>query len=539
MSTQSHCPVPSPSFVAPAGPAPSPSSLSICALSLPSCQSPSADSHTRESGQGHPKNRLDRRAQLESCRQATTIGALPDSVLLEIFNFHRNNHPSYSCIQWWHFLVHVCQSWRQIIFESPHRLNLQILCTHGTSVEKNLSIWPPFPIVIDYYRSKRSNSERQRDDDNIIAALKHSNRICSFKIPKTSPLKYIAKAMQVPFPVLTRLCIHSWSGNNEVLPAEFLGGSAPRLQEISLSGVPYPSLPTLLSSSSDLVNLDLFNIPPIGYISPEAMVASLATLPRLETFVIGFRLATSRPDLIPLPPVTRTVLPALTNFRFKGASEYLEDLVARIDGPRLNQIVITYLNQVVDFQVAQFSNFVDRSVGPEIAIFRHARFTFSYGTVAFTMSPHANHSPWDRRPATTIISCHGIDSQVSHIAQVLNHLSAKLSNVVHLKLKYEPEDYQMTSTDDVEWLHLFHQFSAVQTLHLSRVLAGHVALALNGIEGEIVDEVLPSLDLIRVVDQPTSSIEKFIAARQLSGRPVTVIDTEAEFDERLQSYASK
>jgi hypothetical protein len=459
--------------------------------------------------------------------------------LLEIFDFHRNNHPSYSRVQWWHILVHVCQSWRQIIFESPNRLNLQIICTHGTSVEKNLDIWPAFPIVIDYYRLKRSLSQQQRDDVNIVAALKHSNRVCFFGIPKNSRLEYFAKAMQVPFPVLTRLCVHSWGYDKPVLPAEFLGGSAPRLQEISLSGVPYPSLPTLLSSTSDLVKLDLFNIPPTGYISPEAMVSSLATLPRLETFVIGFKLATSRPDLIRLPPVTRTVLPALTNFRFKGASEYLEDLVARIDGPRLNQIVITYLNQVVDFQVSQFSSFIDRSVGPEIAIFRHAQFTFSFGSVAFTMYPHANHSPWDRRPATTIISCHGVDSQVSHITQVLNHLSAKLSNVVHLKLKYEPEDFQLEDANDVEWLHLFHQFSAVQTLHLSRALAQHVAPALDGIGGEMVDEVLPSLDLIRVVDQPASSIEKFIAARQLSGCPVTVIDTEAEFDERLQSYASK
>ena len=58
------------------------------------------------------------------------------------------------------------------------------------------------------------------------------------------------------------------------------------------------------------------------------MAASLVKLPRLETLVSG-------PDRIDTHPVTRAVLPALTFFRFWGVSEYLEDLVSGIDGPRL------------------------------------------------------------------------------------------------------------------------------------------------------------------------------------------------------------
>jgi hypothetical protein len=106
-------------------------------------------------------------------------------------------------------------------------------------------------------------------------------------------------------------------------------------------------------------------------------------------------------------------------------------------------------------------------------------------------------------------------------------------------LKVEPEGRQLMGTEDIEWIHLLQQFPAVQTLHVSRELAGHVALALEDIAGEMVDEVIPSLDLIRVVDQPASSIEKFIAARQLSGCPVTVIDSETEFDETLEPCVSE
>ena len=187
----------------------------------------------------------------------------------------------------------------------------------------------------------------------------------------------------------------------------------------------------------------------------------------------------------------------------------------------------------------QFSKFIDRTVGSEIALFKHARFSFCHGSVAFTMYPHANHSPWDRRPATTIISCEGTDWQVSHIAQVLSHLSAELSNVAHLRLKVEPEGRQLMGTEDIEWLHLLQQFPALQTLYVSRELAGHVALALEDIAREMVDEVFPSLDFIRVVGQPASSIENYIAVRQLSGRSVTVVDSETEFDERLEFYVSE
>jgi hypothetical protein len=464
---------------------------------------------------------------------------LPDLALLETFDFYQNNHNS-SRIQWWSLLVHVCRRWRQIIFESPLRLNLQIHCTRGTPVKKHLRIWPAFPIVIDYRRMKPCYRPSYGYD--VIAALKHPGRVSFFKFQSADicdrQAQGILSAMEKPFPQLTHLDLEL-DDNLSVLPADFLGGSAPRLREIILSGIPYPSLPTLLLSTTDLVKLDLFDIPSNGYISPKAMVASLTALPKLEVLVIGFLVATSRPDKLLRPPFTRTVLPALTSFRFKGASEYLEDLVARIDCPRLNQTVITYLNQVVDFQVVQFSNFIDRTVGPEVTLFKHARFTFSYYTVSFTTYPHANHSPWDRRPATNIISCQGIDCQVSHIAQVLSHMSAKLSNVVHLKLKVDPEGLQLERTDDVEWTNLLRQFPTLQTLHVSRGLAGHVALALEGIATEMVGEVLPSLDLICVVGQPASSIEKFTAARQLSGRPVTVIETETEFDERLGSYVSE
>jgi hypothetical protein len=410
----------------------------------------------------------------------------------------------------------------------------------------NLGIWPPFPIIIDYRYSWSLITPN--DEDNVIAALdpEHLDRICSIRLYVThSQLDKLTTVMKEPFPALECLEISSEDGNTPVLSGEFLGGDAPRLQEVTLSGIPYPTLPSLLLSASDLVELRLHRIPPTGYISPEAMVASLAALPRLKVFVIKFQLATPHPDPHPIhpPAITRTILPTLTSFQFRGPSEYLEDLTSRIDTPDLNQILIEYLNQLVDVQVTQFSTFINHSVGPEITQFRHAQVSFFDNRVAFTMHRHATHPSSGWRPITTTILCEGIGWQVWHMAHVLSQFSATLSNVVHLKLKAHPgeDDRQLEDRDDVEWQHLLHQFPAVQTLHVSQGLAGHVSLALEEVAGEVVTEVLPSLDLVCLAGQPASSMEKFVASRQLSDteRPVAVVYTEREFDKRARSYVSE
>ena len=464
---------------------------------------------------------------------------LPDNVLLEIFDYYQKNLPYTLRTTWkWHSLVHVCQKWRQVVFASPHRLNLQILCTHRTPVRRDLSIWPAFPIVINY-RNSGSGIEPD-DEDNVVAALEHPNRVYYVRLAVMgSQLGKMAAAMQEPFPVLTHLHIGSDDGNAPTLPTKFLGASAPRLQNIYLHRIPFPALPTLLLSTNDLVKLELRRIPPTGYISPEAMVACLAALPRLDTFHIGFRSASSRPDRILPPPETRTVLPSLTSFEFKGASEYLEDLVSQIESPQLDRTFIVFFNQLVDFQAARLSGFIDRSLGPKLISLVHGQITFFSHWVTFNMYPDENYPSSNSGSATITISCEGVDWQVSHIAQVLTYFTDTLSNVVYLKLNVEPEDLQLKGMDDVEWEHLLRQCSIVQTLQVSQELAGHVAHALEHIAEETVTEVLPSLTLIHLAGQPASSTENFITARKLSGLPVRVVHTTTEFNNRIKSYCGE
>jgi hypothetical protein len=472
--------------------------------------------------------------------------------LLDIFDFCRKDedntvHLSIHCIwdwnsswnSWkWHLLVHVCRRWRELVFASPRRLNLRIPCNGRTPVRENLGIWPALPIdVDDDLRSKIAK------DDNILAALKHLDRVYHVRLSLWDKQAVkMATAMQEPFPVLTRLFITTSYWNHDVpeLPANFLGGSAPHLQTIGLFYIPYPALTTLLLSTSDLVKLDLQDIPLTGYISPEVIVAPLAALPKLEIFIMKFDWSAFRHYRTGPPPATRTILPALSYFVFRGAGEYLEDLVGRIHGPCLNHISITTLYRPVGFQVAQLSRFIDQSVGPKLAQCRHAEVSFSYRRFTFSFCYRPDYSGQDR---TTVISYGGIRWEDT---QALRQLPVTLSNVVHLQITctppvYPPTDITVPAGLSIQLFQLIRPFSAMQTLFIDSPLSEFVASILGHIPEAMMTEALPSLELLCLEEycRPFIQVDKFVAARRHSDHPVTIVNTKKEFRERLESLISK
>jgi hypothetical protein len=85
--------------------------------------------------------------------------------------------------------------------------------------------------------------------------------------------------------------------------------------------------------------------------------------------------------------------------------------------------------------------------------------------------------------------------------------------------------------DDIEssqWLELFHPFTAAKALYISREFSPRVVPSLQELVGERVTEVLPALQSLFLEETPPSgtliqeAIEQFVAARQLSGHPITV-----------------
>ncbi|KAH9038005.1 hypothetical protein EDB83DRAFT_2524583 [Lactarius deliciosus] len=409
------------------------------------------------------------------CSTTRTIDTLTDDVLLEIFDLIRPVYGGRFFPVWkWHRLVCVCRRWREIILASPLRLDLRLLCTHGTPVEKDLGCWPPtFPIAIDYGYRKEKNLTSE-DEDNVFAALEQRERVrhLALSVTDRALLEEMVTLMQEPFPELRVLAISSQSQYMRVLPDDFLGGSAPRLQEIWLSGIPFPALPTLLASASNLVGLLLDDIPRTSHsISPAAFAACLAVLPRLKLLSIEFRSPPSRTDRTHLPPETRAVLPSLTSFVFTGESAYLEVILARVDAPQVDSVNITYTDRLeFNFQATEFSKFIERSaIKP--SQFGHGEICFEDDDISFCFFRKTD-------PDLPTISIQiplnePIPEIVVNMIQVLNQTSAILSDVVRLKvtMKCSSPFWQDDMGDHIRWLKLFRPFTSVKKLHIYEELA--------------------------------------------------------------------
>jgi F-box-like len=462
-----------------------------------------------------------------NCRPAesdiarVTIDILPEDVLLEIFDIYVDPTRKYYGLEAWCTLVHVCRKWRNIVLESPLRLNLRIRCHPATPVREKVDIWPALPIVLmqcdDDWQSKWGV-------DNVAVALEQNNRICQINLwsVPTSLMGEILAAMHKSFPVLTYLDLGTEDETLVTLvdPDLFLGGSAPCLRFLQLASIPFPGLPNLLFSATHLADLRLYNLSHSGYISPEAMVSCLSTLTRLETLILEFE----PPESFPVrehrrpPPPTLTLLPALTRLHFRGVSEYLEDLVVRIDTPLLDNFEITLPHQFIP-DTAQLAQFIGRA--SKLKAHDGAHVVFHDSGVRLTL-PRI----FEKRLE---ISYEVVNWQVSSVAQVSTLLSQAFSATV--ERLYICDDYAYWRGDirvvNNHWLEFLRPFTSVKSLYLSRVIVQRIAPALQGLIGERVAGVLPALQTLFLEDLKLSgpvqeAIGSFVSRRQFSSHPVAV-----------------
>ena len=458
-----------------------------------------------------------------------TINMLPDIALLEIFDFFlgEGRNEQDVKIQAWYRLVHVCRKWRDIVFGSPRRLDLQLLCTPRSTVRVTLDVWPPLPIII-YARNYP-----MRGLDNIIPVLEHNDRISQLRllyIPYLLLDKFLnLPEMQAPFPALTRLKLQSRDEKVPVVPTSFLGKSAPCLQRLTLDRIPFPGLPKLLLSASHLVWLNLQRIPHSGYISPEAMATCLSVLTRLKCLNIEFKSPRSRPERKSRrpPPQTRILLPVLVKMCFHGVSEYLEDLVAQIDTPLLNKLLIHFFHQLI-FDTPQLTQFISRT--PKLKVYNLATLYFSSWDAMIIVSG------FDGSLQLGII-CSQSDWQLSSVVQFFSSsFLPALDHSLEILQIGENGSSGPRWQDDIEssqWLELLQPFTAVRTLCISREFVPRIAPTLQELVGGRVVEVLPALQglFLEGVLPPRpvqEAIGKFIAARQLAGHPITISQWEKE-----------
>jgi len=466
-----------------------------------------------------------------------TIDVLPDDALVDIFDFYINWDP-YTPPNKWRALVHVCRRWRYLVFASPRHLNLRLAYLGRRPMPDALGVWPVMPVILlstfEVLLRGVPYSESVRRWDNLVAALEseHYHHISEIDISEGFSLRWgrFAAAMQKPFPELTHLRVSLYGSRDlvPVLPDSFLGGSVPHLRTLELRSIPFPSMPKLLLSANGLVKITLLDIPNSGYISPDAMATALTMMTRLESLHLQFRSPRSFPNTTSqhLPPSARFVLPALTKLVFRGIYEYLEDLLARIDAPLLYYLRIIFFKDL-DFDVPQLRRLIGHAEG--FKAFDHAEVVVFHGSIRLSLVPKTGAVDRQRQLAIEI-NCAELDLRLSSLAQLCSSPLPLIATLEELKItesKYLSSSHWKCNTDDTRWVELLDSFTAVKNLYLTDEIARHVCGALRELSRERVTEVLPSLQNVfvdgsRSFEQIEEAMRPFVAARQLSGRPVAI-----------------
>ena len=238
---------------------------------------------------------------------------------------------------------------------------------------------------------------------------------------------------------------------------------------------PVLGLTKLLLSATHLVRLRLGRIPHSGYILPKAMATCLSVLTRLENLAITFESPQSRPDhKIQRPPC---ILPVLTEFHIKGASEYLDDLVARIDAPMLDNLEITFFHQLI-FDTPHLTQLISHT--PKFKSPGEMRVVFSKWHVSVTLRfPQALNGMLDLK-----IRCCQSDLEFSSLAQVCSSSFPQplILAVERLYIQDRPglQRHWESEIKSNQWLELFRQFTSVKSLYISQEFTPHILQEIVG-----------------------------------------------------------
>ncbi|KAH9029037.1 hypothetical protein EDB84DRAFT_1562946 [Lactarius hengduanensis] len=330
-------------------------------------------------------------------------------------------------------------------------------------------------------------------EENIVAALKQSDRVSSISLTVTHSLLAILSTISEPFS---------------------------KLEELALI-ITILALPQLLHSSTGLVDLQLDEIPDVGYFPPDAFVDALSGMTQLETLSLRF-VSFSHQDTLSLPPQSgkHVVLPALTRLEYRGTSKYLDNFVAEIDAPRLRDISLTFFSQST-MDTSQLGRFIER-IEMQTS-FSEANVQAYRGFISICFS-----KPGAPTRVELQISREQLHWQLSSMTQICNHFSPFLSRVENLGITTACQNYVGSG----QWLDLIRAFGGAKDFRVAGRQRNmmDILYALRPADGvhRTDTPVLPALRNLRIeettpVDGPLwDAVQSFITSRWLSGRPVEV-----------------
>jgi hypothetical protein len=467
-----------------------------------------------------------------SQRRHSPIHTFNDDVLLNIFYLIRLDIQDQVAIhsigsnwqwgrrrRWWYKLAQVCRRWRSIIFASPSRLDLHLLCTYGTPVADMLTHSPPLPLTIDYYHKSFVTTVTAKDEKGILLALQHRDRVHHIRLVlPASSLQKVITAMDEPFPILEQMYISSYPrtdhNRNLTLPRTF---QAPLLRHLALQTVSPPMGSPSLLTTVGLVTLVLENIPSSAYFPPSDLLTQLSVMPQLEKLVTQFRYLppslSAEPQLSNAWAMTEVTLPRLRTLDFRGVSTYLEGLLAWIRAPLLSNFGVEFLN----------ANFV---IPHPLQIMRSGNFDLTSIELSFSNTGIFLRSKFPEliyRLYTWYSFLRTLDWQVSSAVQILSALGPALSTVEILILcQQRPAWYSVV--DPTQWRSLLRLFGNVKILYVQDTLVNELARSLRTEGEEIPLDILSNLKELRFSSGGDCGdlFYPFIKERQAAGHPVNL-----------------
>jgi hypothetical protein len=280
---------------------------------------------------------------------------LSEDVLLKIFLHCLDTSP-----QFWPTLTHVCQSWRRTVLTSPRSLRLRLYYQHGRPVSKTPDCWPTLPVVVQYGGSPALDLPAPEAKDNVVAALKQSSRVCSINLVITRSLLEKLSTISEPFLELEELVLLSQDNDYSLADSSqhfSVGPTSPYspLDQDCLSLLPATSFALPRPHRSSAVR----NSSCWVFFSRRIRRCLVWNDPTSITFT---------PFLFPFPVTIsdclhrqrqRIALPALAYLEYRGTSNYLDNLVARIDAPCLGDLDVTFFNQFA-MEASQLGQFIER-----------------------------------------------------------------------------------------------------------------------------------------------------------------------------------
>ena len=374
------------------------------------------------------------------------------------------------------------------------------------------------------------------DEQDIIATLEHSDRSFEINLNISNSLLEKSNVWTESFPELEleHLSLRSpseyFQPESTVLPSGFLGGPAlasRSLRYILLQRITVPTLPQLLLSSRGLTHLFLGKgvLEGGGFHSPAVLSAALSTAVRLESLHLHlpsdmFHEGQESSDS-ESPPPNLIDLPALTYFESegRGSNEYLEDLVSRIRAPLLERICvrIPYEHLRSNLRLSQFISRtkrmsalpIDTSISVEDKSFIISHQFETRGHICFELicDPGSLQE-------SQVDDIGGFCRQMTPLVSDIGRVSIDIS--IGLETRAPPDEGKLP-----QWLRLFRIFDGAQELELRSDFSLHEGLK----TAEIGEGVLPALRILRldIGNRVPQVIKSFIAERELTGRPITVI----------------